>query len=80
MTIRENYELVKEISQEMAIKTIESKPVAVGVATTTTAIGITNISDIAAIAGIIATSIVGVRHAFGIWHDYKKSLKDDDDK
>ena len=40
MTIRENYELVKEISQEMATKAIESKAVAAGVATTTAAQGV----------------------------------------
>jgi hypothetical protein len=78
MTIRENYELIKDISQEMATKAIESKSVAIGVAGSTTAIGIINISDVATIVGIIVTSIVGVRHAFGIWLDYKKSLKDEE--
>lgn len=84
MTIRENYELVKEISQEMAARAIESKAVAAGVATATAAMGLADMQSlaslIATIVGIIVTVILGIKHAFGIWLDYKKSLKDDDDK
>lgn len=82
MSIRENLEAAKDVTQEMAARAIESKAVALSVATATAAIGYAEMQSIASlvatIVGIIVTIILGIKHAYGIWLDYKKSLKDEE--
>ena len=83
MNIRESYEISKEVANEMATRALESKSVAAGIATATAAMGLADMQSlaslIATIVGIIVTVILGIKHAFGIWLDYKKSLKDEEE-
>lgn len=66
-----------EIAQEVAVRTLDSKPFAFFMAGFTAYFTAERISYYGSIAACVLTTILIVRHSFGIWRDYKKAKKED---
>jgi len=66
-----------EIAQEIGIRTLDSKAFALFMAGFTAYFTAERISFFGSIAACILTTILIVRHSFGLWRDYKKAKKED---
>lgn len=68
-----------EIAQEIGIRTLDSKAFALFMAGFTAYFTAERISFYGSIAACVLTTVLICRHSFGLWRDYKKAKKEDEE-